>query len=221
MKKLVYIFFFFILFSSCLNYNKDYTATLEIKRMALSRSPWDSTYVFFIEGYIWNHSKDSIWVIPFDKHWKVNYYHYRLPSYIVGSINGQNIEFKKVGGSGKLDSGDCFHVFLYKEIKEKQIPSKYLIDHVQDLRFSYVPTKDSTAFIKDRLEFYNYMVNWMKEEPSLRDHIPNYNSYFEDFKLYKDSSEMHFVNKMNFYYRSKPMRIEELINGRDITSLFL
>ena len=115
MKKLLY-FLFIILLSSCINTNKkkDYTAVFEICRMDLSGSPWDSTYVLFVKGYIWNYNKDSIWVIPFDKRGE-SYMDFK-PSYIIGSINGKKIEFDKMGAVGKLDSGECFQVFLFKTI---------------------------------------------------------------------------------------------------------
>lgn len=219
MKNLLYLSIFVILLSSCINGNRDYTATLEIRRMALSRSPWDSTYVFFVDGYIWNHTGDSIWVIPFDKRWKGEFGYF--PSYIVASICGQNIEFNKIGAVGKLNNGECFHAYLYKKIKEKQIPSQYLLDHVQELKFSYIPVIDSTEFIKDRLAFYNYMISWMLKDPRFKDDLPDYNSYISDFRLYKDSADMHFVNKMKFMPIPKKMRIKLLQDGRDASSLFL
>lgn len=221
MKNLFYLTVLFILFTGCVDSNKDYTAVLQIRRMELSRSPEDSTYVFFVEGYIWNYSTDSIWVIPFDNKWEGN--HDYLPSYIVGSINGKEIDFNKIEAVGKLDSGEAFPVYLYKRIKEKEIPSNYLIDHVRELKFSYRPVKDSTIFLKDRLECYNKMKDWMEKDPdpNMKKLIPDYNSYINDYRPYKDSAEMHFVNKMNFFYATKNIRIKVIEDGRDASSLFL
>lgn len=221
MKYLLYLSLSLLLLSSCINDNtgNDYTAVLEIKKMALSRSPWDSTYVFFIDGYIHNYSKDSIWVIPFEKGWEGVFEF--LPSYIVGSIKGNNIEFNKIGAIGKLNSGECFRIHLYKRIEEKELPSKYLIDHIHELKFSYVPVKDSTIFIKRCIDLYKYTKNWMKKYPDTKDIIPDSNAFLDDYKPYKDSTEMHFVNKMKFLPIPKNMRIELLQDGRDASSLFL
>ena len=55
----------------------------------------------------------------------------------------------------------------FKTIKEKEIPSDYLIDHAQDLKFTYTPIKDSTIFFKDRLDYYNLQkYSWKKSEGS-------------------------------------------------------
>ena len=220
MKKLLY-FLFIILLSSCINTNKnkDYTAVFEICRMELSRSPWASTYVLFVKGYLWNYNKDSIWVIPFDKRGEA--YLDIKPSYIIGSINGKKIEFDKMGAIGKLDSGECFQVFLFKTIKEKEIPSDYLIDHAQDLKFTYTPIKDSTIFFKDRLDYYNLQkYSWKKSEGSYNG-FPDYDSIFMNYIPYKDSSDMHFVNKMVFRYKHFPMNIKIIEDGRNALSLIL
>lgn len=215
------VFVLLTLFVNCTNkkHTTDYTVEFtisEIKYSKMSKGE-NSPYYLYVDGTIKNISKDSVYVLPYNKYASDR----MVYSYIYATIGDKHIHLEKRWGSGYLQPNEEMEIHLYSYVEPDVVDLEYLKKNFSKISFSYKPDMDSTIYYKDR---ENYVRKWIRltDKNSLnykykKDTNEDLSEKMKRYKIPKDSADMHFVNKMIFHRTKASMHLMELRHGIDVT----